>query len=133
MRGIQTKTINLHMQKILPRMQEKMVFTEKIMADNCGMRLKNALESELWLWSMQREKFSEMQKHIMKGVPGAGKKRPKFMLRRLTMLKFDQEKTFDEEIRDMVNEFDAFDENSEELSDSEGDDDSEEDDRKTKK
>ena len=115
-------------------MQEKMVFTEKIMADNCGMRLKNALESELWLWSMQREKFSEMQKHIMKGVPGAGKKRPKFMLRRLTMLKFDQEKTFDEEIRDMVNEFDAFDENSEELSDSEGDDDSEEeDDRKTKK
>ena len=102
------------MQKILPRMQEKMLFTEKIMADSCGMRLKNALESELWLWSMQREKFSEMQKHIMKGVPGAGKKRPKFMLRRLTVLKFDQNKTFDEELRDMAQEFDEIDEDDEE-------------------
>lgn len=67
----------------------------------------------------------------MKGVPGAGKKRPKFMLRRLTVLKFDQEKTFDEEIRDMAQEFDAIDENSEELSDDS--DEEEEDDRKTKK
>ena len=106
------------------------------MADSCGMRLKNALESELWLWSMQREKFSEMQKHIMKGVPGAGKKRPKFMLRRLTVLKFDQEKTFDEEIREMAQEFDGIDSDSEELSDSESSLDSEAEegvDRKIKK
>ena len=92
------------------------------------MRLKNALEAELWLWSMQREKFSEMQKHIMKGVPGA-KRRPRFMLRRLTVLKFNEDKTFDDEIRELANEFDAIDEDdndddsedSSELSDEDAD------------
>ena len=69
------------------------------------MRLKNALETELWLWSMQREKFSDLQKRLVSDVP-ANKRRSRFMLRRLTIIKFNKDKTFDEEIRDMAHSYD---------------------------
>ena len=68
------------------------------------MRLKNSLETELWLWSMQREKFSDLQKRIVSDVPGS-KRRTRFMLRRLTMIKFNKERTFFDEIKTMADDY----------------------------
>ena len=61
------------------------------------MRLKNTLQYELWLWSMQREKFSDLQKRLVSDVP-ANKRRTRFMLRRLTVIKFNKGRTFEDEI-----------------------------------
>ena len=70
------------------------------------MRLKNTLQYELWLWSMQREKFSDLQKRLVSDVPAA-KRRTRFMLRRLTVINFSKGRSFEDEIHSMADEFDA--------------------------